>query len=96
MCNKIYNSNIALSVIIGLFIYIALYFIYREVKVESNVVTVDYPGYGQRIYILDTPEIDEKLESGTVDITGKPSYLVRLFVPIEIIEMKARFELRHY
>ena len=80
----------------GLFIYTVLYFIYREVKIEKYAVTVDYPGYGQRIYILDNPEADKKLESGTFDLTGKPSYLVRFFIPIEVIEMKSRFKLRHY
>ena len=89
-------KNIIIAIMMGLFIYIAIYFIFREVNIEQHAVTVNYQGYGQRIYILDNHDTDEKLESGTFDITGKPSYLVRFFIPIELIEMKARFKLRHY
>ena len=73
-------------------IYISSYLYKRIIKVSAETVTVTYTGYGYRQYILDTPYFNEKLASGTFDIGGNRSYLIRFYRPIEALEMKLRFK----
>jgi hypothetical protein len=89
-------KNILIITSISLFLYLSVYFILRKVDTTNySKIVVTYQGLGYRDYILEKPDVDVKLESGTHDL-GSRSYLMRLFMPIEIIEMKLKYKLRHY
>lgn len=85
-------KTIFLIIFFAFCLYICSYFFKRTVKVSTKTVTVNYEGYGFRQYILDIPNFDEKLESGTFDVGGKRSYLIRFYRPVEALEMKLRFK----
>ena len=89
-------SKAIASICVIFAIYVILYFSIRDITENDFSVQVRYLDSGYRQYILDNPNIDSKFESGTFDINGKRSYLMRLFIPIEIIEMKCKYNLRHY
>lgn len=90
------NIKILILIFFISIIYMGSYFCNRSVSVSAYTATVSYAGHGYREYILDDPSVEDKLESGTYDLGGKPSILIRIYRPIEILEMKIRFKLKHY
>lgn len=79
-------------ILFALGLYVCSYCCKKTVKISTKTATVNYAGYGYRYYILDSSYFDEKLESGTFDIGGKRSYLIRFYRPVEALKMKFRFK----
>ena len=89
-------TKAVVSIFVIFSIYVISYFSIRDITETNISVQVRYLDSGYRQYILDNKNIDSKFESGSFDSIGKRSYLIRLFIPIEIIEMKCKYNLRHY
>jgi len=74
------------------FVYAVTYISIRKIEIQADTVHVTYGTLGHRQYAL--ADADPKIETGTIETTGKRNYLVLLFRPIELLEIDTRFELR--